>query len=60
MVKKERLGGDPFKVIIGTPIFRPGKGKLFDYPYLSDYSIDIKCFFNYRPLIILLFRYSLG
>ena len=43
--------------IIGTPIFRPGKGKLFDYPnlsdYSSDYSIDIKYFFNYRPLIIL-------
>jgi len=26
MAKKERLGSDPFKVIIGTPIFRPGKG----------------------------------
>src|SRR5665648_842745 len=38
--------------IIGTPIFRPGKGKLFDYPnlsdYSSDYSIDIKYFFNYN------------
>ena len=40
-------------VIIGIAIFRPGKGKLFDYPHLSDYSIDIKYFFNYRPLIIL-------
>ena len=35
-------------VVRGTSIFRPGKGKLFDYPNLSDYSIDIKYFFNYN------------